>query len=415
MIEPVPIRQPARHNFAGTTREWNMTAHRHVVDTIPLGGIVTVRDQLLERQASGHRVFRLESGDPSFAPAPHILEAIKRALDGGQTHYTAAAGIRPLREAIFRKLCNTNRIPVSDPDHVLVTHGAMNALYVAFRAVVQPGDEVIMPDPTWTETADNVRLAGGVACGVTFDPEDGEAWADAVEAAVTPRTRAIVVNSPHNPTGAVLSREALTAVVRVAERHGLWVISDEAYEHVIHDGREHVSPGALGYDRVVSIFSMSKSYALSGLRVGYLACNDDLLIERMTKLLRCTINGANAAMQHGAIAALEGPQDAIATMAREYQHRRDLLWDAVRECPVLRPFKPEGAFYLWARIGEGWSAPDGRGDGWAMTEYLIANAAVGSAPGEVFGPAGAGHIRFAFSCSTDQIEAAAGLIRQWLG
>lgn len=392
-----------------------MTARDHIVDAIPLGGIVTVRDRLLEQQASGKRVYRLESGDPSFAPAPHIIEAIKRALDTGQTHYTAAAGIRPLRDAIFRKLREVNRIPVSDPDHVLVTHGAMNALYIAFRALVSPGDEVIMPDPTWTETADNVRLAGGVARGVAFDPQHSDAWADAVAAAVTPRTCAIVINSPHNPTGAVLDRDALTAVVRVAEQHGLWVVSDEAYEHVIHDGREHVSAGALGYDRVLSIFSMSKSYALSGLRVGYLGCNDDHLIERMTKLLRCTINGANSAMQHGAIAALTGPQDAISVMAAEYQHRRDLLWDAVSQVPVLQPFKPEGAFYLWARIADGWVAPDGRGDGWAMTEHLIDKAAVGSAPGEVFGPAGAGHIRFAFSCSTDQIEAAAVAIRELLG
>jgi len=392
-----------------------MATPQHVVDTIPLGGIVTVRDRLLEQQAAGRKVFRLESGDPSFAVAPHILEAIKQALDAGQTHYTAGAGIRPLREAVCRKMRETNGIPVRDPDHVLITHGAMNALYIAFRALVTPGDEVIMPDPTWTETADNVRLAGGVPCRVRLDAQHEYRYDPAaIEAAVTPRTRAIVINSPHNPTGLVIGRNDLEAIVAVAERHGLWVVSDEAYEHVIYDGRPHVSAAALGYDRVISIFSMSKSYAMSGLRVGYLGCNDALLLERMAKLLRCTVNGANSATQFGAIAALEGPQDAAATMAAEYQRRRDALWDAVRSITVLHPFKPQGAFYLWARIDESWRGPDGRHDGWALTEHLIDKVGVGSAPGEVFGEAGAGHVRFAFSCPTEMVVAAAALLGEVL-
>lgn len=390
-------------------------AAQHVVDTIPLGGIVTVRDRLLEQQARGHKVYRLESGDPSFSVAPHILEAIKKALDSGQTHYTAGAGIRPLREAVYRKLREANQIPVKDPDHVLVTHGAMNALYIAFRALVMPGDEVLMPDPTWTETADNVVLAGGVAKRVRLDPEGGYRYDPAaIEAAVTPRTRAIVINSPHNPTGLVLDRGSIEAVLRVADRHGLWVLSDEAYEHVIYDGRAHVSAASLGYERVISVFSMSKSYAMSGLRVGYLGCNDSHLLERMAKLLRCTINGANSATQYGAIAALDGPQDAVGTMAMEYQRRRDVLWDAVKDLKVLHPFKPQGAFYLWARIDDSWPGHDGRRDGWAMTEYLIDKAGVGSAPGEVFGSAGAGHIRFAFSCPTEQIVAGAALLKSLL-
>ncbi len=392
-----------------------MATTQHIVDAIPLGGIVTVRDRLLEQQATGRRVFRLESGDPSFAVAPHILEAIKQALDAGQTHYTAGAGIRPLREAICRKMQVRNGIPVRDPDHVLVTHGAMNALYIAFRALVTPGDEVIMPDPTWTETADNVRLAGGVPVRVRLDPQHEYRYNPAaIEAAITPRTRAIVVNSPHNPTGLVVGREDLVAILAVAERHGLWVVSDEAYEHVIYDGRQHVSAGSLGYDRVISIFSMSKSYAMSGLRVGYLGCNDSRLLERMAKLLRCTVNGANSATQHGAIAALEGPQDAVVAMAAEYQRRRDALWDAVAAIPSLHPFKPQGAFYLWARIDDSWRGPEGRRDGWALTEHLIEKVGVGSAPGEVFGEAGAGHIRFAFSCPTEMVVAAAALLRDVL-
>lgn len=392
-----------------------MERGEHLVDSIALGGIVTVRDRLLEKQSQGKKVYRLESGDPSFPVPEHIREAIKKALDEGHTHYTSGAGIKPLREAIHRKLVEENRIPVKDPGHVLVTNGAMNALYIAFHALVQPGDEIIMPDPTWTETADNVTLAGGVPVRARLDCGDGYRYgAEAIEAAVTPRTRAVVINTPHNPTGMVLRREELIPILRLAERHGLWVISDEAYEHVLFDGRKHVSAASLGYERVLSIFSMSKSYAMSGLRLGYLSCNDDRLVERMAKLLRCTINGVNSATQIGAIAALTGPQDATSRMAEEYQVRRDALWEGLQEVRVLHSFRPQGAFYLWARIDEGWEGYAGMRGGRAMTECLIEETGIGSVPGEVFGPAGAGHIRFAFSCPTDQVVAAAAILkRRW--
>jgi aspartate aminotransferase len=388
---------------------------RHVVDSIALGGIVTVRDRLLEQQARGKKVYRLESGDPSFSIPDHVREAIKKALDDGHTHYTQGAGIKPLREILLKKLQAANRIPVNDPAHVLVTNGAMNGLYIAFGALAHPGDEFIMPDPTWTETADNVTLAGGVPVRVRLNERNGYRYEpEAVEAAITPRTRAIVINSPHNPTGLIVDRDGLTGILKLAERHGLWVISDEAYEHVLYDGHQHVSAGSLGYDRVLSIFSMSKSYAMSGLRLGYLCCNDDLLIERMTKLLRCTINGVNSATQYGAIAALTGPQEPTCRMCGEYLTRRNALWDGLQDQRMLHPFKPQGAFYMWAGIDEGWSGYSGRRDGWAMTEYLIEKAGIGSAPGVAFGPAGAGHIRFAFSCSTDQVVEAAQLLKQIL-
>jgi len=387
----------------------------HPLDSIVLGGINTVRDRLLEMQAQGRTIYRLESGDPSFSIPDHVSEAIQKALRDGRTHYTAGAGIAPLREAAARKIVESNRIPVNGPAHVLVTNGAMHGLYVAFQAMLDPGDEVIMPDPTWTETADNVTLAGGVAVRVRLDAANGYRYTpEAIAAAVTPRTRAIVINSPHNPTGLVVDRDTLAGIVAVAERHGLWVLSDEAYEHVLFDGAAHVSTHTLGYDRVLSVFSMSKSYAMSGLRLGYLSCNDAGLIERMTKLLRCTINGVNSATQYGAVAALTGPQDATARMGAEYQTRRDALWAGVSRVPMLHPFKPQGAFYLWARIDEGWGGYQGKTGGWAFTNSLIDRAGIGSAPGDVFGPSGAGHVRFAFSCSTQQVVEAAALLPEVL-
>ena len=386
----------------------------HPVDAIATGGIVSVRDRLIEQQSHGKKVYRLESGDPSFAVPPHVTAALEQALRDGQTHYTAGAGIKPLREAMYRKLVQENRLPLESFNDVLVTNGAMHALYIAFRALLDPGDEVIMPDPTWTETADNVSLAGGVPVRAALHHPDYHYTADEIAPRITARTRCLVVNSPHNPTGMVYTRSEIEGIVRLAEQHGLWVLSDEAYEHVLFDGREHVSAGALGYPRVISVFSFSKSYAMSGLRVGYVAVHDRLLLERMAKLLRCTINGVNSATQHAAVAALTGPQDATRAMNVEYHKRRDALWNAVKDARLLHGVKPEGAFYLWMRIDDAWPGHAGKRSGWAMTDYLIDQAGVGSAPGEVFGAAGAGHVRFAFSCATDQVVEGARLLRELL-
>jgi aspartate aminotransferase len=153
---------------------------------------------------------------------------------------------------------------------------------------------------------------------------------------------------------------------------------------------------------------------MSGLRIGYLGCNDQLLIDRMSKFLRCTINGVNSATQHGAAAALKGPREATLLMTTEYQHRRDALWQGLKDARLIHPVKPQGAFYLWARISDEWAGHAGKRDGWAMTNFLIEKAGIGSAPGEVFGPAGSGHIRFAFSCSTEQVVEAAGILKELL-
>ena len=387
------------------------------IDQISLGAIVQVRDRLLEQQARGRKVLRLESGDPSFDIPIHVRLAMEKALRDGLTHYTASTGIAPLREAIFRKVTAENGQSVPGPDSVVVTNGAMHGLYVLFQAILEPGDEVILPDPMWTETAENIRLAGGVPVPVLLRA-DAEYRVDppAIEAAITPRTRIIFVNTPHNPTGAMAGRSALEAIAAIAEKHNLLLVSDEAYEHVVFDGRQHTSLGSLpaASGRTISVFSMSKTYAMSGLRLGYLVLDDVHILERIRKLVRCTINGVNSVTQYGAAAALTGPQDATRSMAAEYQMRRDILFDALEESPYLKAFKPHGAFYLWARILPDWPGYLGRSDDWSMTDYLIDQGAIGSVPGSAFGPAGAGHIRFAFSCSTAQVQEAAGLLPEVL-
>jgi aspartate aminotransferase len=385
----------------------------NIVDQVSLGAIVQVRDRLLEQQARGRKVLRLESGDPSFNIPVQAREAMEKALRDGLTHYTASTGIPPLREAIFRKVTTENGLKVADADHVVVTNGGMHGLYIIFRALLEAGDEVILPDPMWTEIAENIRLAGGKPVPVCLRLEHGYQYDPAeIEAAVTPRTRAIFINTPQNPIGVVADRTTLAAIAALAQRRNLVLISDEAYEHVIFDGQKHVSLGSLpgAEDRTISVFSLSKTYAMSGLRLGYVVVTQQLHLERMKKLVRCTINGVNSVSQYGAAAALNGPQDFTHDMAREYQKRRDTLFAALEEAPYVQAFKPGGAFYLWARIQPDWPGYGGQRDDWSMTNYLIDKAGVGSSPGSAFGPAGAGHIRFAFSCSTDQVEEAARVL-----
>jgi aspartate/methionine/tyrosine aminotransferase len=385
----------------------------NIIDQVSLGAIVQVRDRLLEQQARGRKVLRLESGDPSFNIPVHAREAMEKALRDGLTHYTASTGIPPLREAIFRKVTTENGLKVPGVDNVVVTNGGMHGLYIIFRALLEPGDEVILPDPMWTEIAENIRLAGGKPVPVRLRLENGYQYEPAaIEAAVTPRTRAIFINTPQNPIGVVADRQTLEAIAALAERRNLMLISDEAYEHVIFDGHRHVSLGSLpgAQDRTISVFSLSKTYAMSGLRLGYVIVTQPLHLERLKKLVRCTINGVNSVAQHGAAAALNGSQDFTHDMAREYQKRRDVLFSALEVAPYVQAFKPGGAFYLWARIQPDWPGYGGQNDDWSMTNYLIDKAGIGSSPGSAFGPAGAGHIRFAFSCSTDQVEEAARIL-----
>ena len=385
----------------------------NIVDQVSMGAIVQVRDRLLEQQAKGRKVLRLESGDPSFDIPVHVREAMEKALRDGLTHYTASTGIAPLREAIYHKVITENGLDVPGPDSVVVTNGAMHGLYILFRALLEAGDEAILPDPMWTEAFENIRLAGGTPVPVRLKPGPEYVYDPAkIEAAVTPRTRLIYINTPHNPTGAVADRKTLEAIAAIAEKHNLLLVSDEAYEHVIFDGMQHISIGSIpaARHRTISVFSMSKSYAMSGLRLGYVIVNDPDILDRVKKLVRCTINGVNSVAQYGAVAALTGPQEATRSMNQEYQRRRDMLFESLEESPYVKPFMPHGAFYLWARIEPDWPGYDDNRDEWSLTNYLIDRAAIGSTPGSAFGPAGTGHIRFAFSCSTAQVKEAAGLL-----
>jgi aspartate aminotransferase len=386
----------------------------HRLDSVSLGKIVQIREILLRAQAKGARVIRFESGDPSFSVAPHVLKAVAEAGAAGKTHYVPNDGIPELRRALAEKLRTKNGIADILPRDVFLTNGAMHALYVTFGTLLNADDEVIIPDPMWTEVAENIRLSGGVPVRVpvdagsdyTYDPE-------AVARAITPATRAIFVNSPHNPTGAVLSRETLEALVAIARENDLWIVSDEAYEDVLYEPYTHTSIASIAgdwADRVISVFSFSKSHAMSGLRVGYVVTKSAVLQERIQKLLRCTINGVNSLAQWAALAAVTGPQDHLQSMRAEYAVRRGLMMDALSQVQGVRPFNPRGAFYVWAELEPSIYERLGVNNADELSARLAANG-IGSAPGDAFGEQCADAIRFAFSCDTEMVRTGAELLR----
>jgi len=395
-----------------TVSSENLAANR--LDDISFGKIVQIREVLLRAQAKGARVVRFESGDPSFSVAPHVLDAITAAGKAGKTHYIPNDGIPELRAALAEKLKTKNKLASITQHDVFLTNGAMHALYVAFGSMLADGDEVIIPDPMWTEVAENIKLAGGIpkrvavtaASEYVYDPE-------AIADAITPETRAIFVNSPHNPTGAMASVETLSAIVELAREHDLWIVSDEAYEDVVYEPNAHTSIGSIAGDwahRVISVFSFSKSHAMAGLRTGYLVTRSPLLKERIQKLLRCTINGVNSLAQWGALAAVTGPQDHLAAMRAEYTVRRDMMLDALRDIPGVRAFEPRGAFYLWAELSPEVYARLGVRGADELSSRLAQNG-IGSAPGDAFGVQCVDAIRFAFSCETDMVRTVAALLR----
>ena len=392
-----------------------LPAHR--LDDISFGKIVQIRESLLTAQAKGARVIRFESGDPSFSVAPHVLDAIAAAAAAGKTHYVPNDGIPELRSAIAEKLRTKNGIAGVTAHDVFLTNGAMHALYVTFAVLLTDGDEVIIPDPMWTEVAENIRLAGGRPVRIPLSARDDYAYdPEAIAAAVTPATRAIFVNSPHNPTGALLSRDTLAAIVDIAREHGLWIVSDEAYEDVVYEPYAHCSIASLAgdwADQVISVYSFSKSHAMSGLRTGYIVARPALLKSRIQKLLRCTINGVNSLAQWGALAAVTGPQDHLVSMRAEYTVRRDIMVEALRGIDGVRPFTPHGAFYLWAELDPALYRRFGVANADELSARL-AQEGIGSAPGSAFGESCADAIRFAFSCDTAMVREGAGLLRESL-
>jgi len=367
------------------------------------------------REQAGERVLHLERGEPDFDTPPHIVEALAAAARAGETHYPDQRGTLTVRETLVEKLARENGIPC-EPDDIVLANGGTHALFLAFQALLGPGDEVLVLSPHWMAIPKLVAFAAGARMrtlsfylDVLEETLDPAALAGRIREALTPETRGIYLNTPNNPTGAVLTRAQLEAIAAVAIERDLWVISDEAYEHLVFDGRKHVSLASLPgmAERTLSVYTFSKSYAMTGWRVGYMVTPPALRTVMGPLLAFYTTHGVFPSVQSAARAAVTGPQQAVETMRRAYQERRDLLLQGLAGQTAIRVPTPRGAFYAFADVS---GALRDR-DVWALVdEWLEFGVAV--LPGTAFGAEHRHWVRLSLATRREDVAEAAARLKQ---
>lgn len=384
------------------------------LDSIPFSGIIRIRDMMY----GVDQPFRLDQGDVSFDAPDSAKQALIQAVHDNRSHYVQTTGIPPLVSALAGKMRATNGIPIGGDDDVMVTAGGIHGVYVATQGLLEPGDEVILPDPLWPPAAGCIMAARATPVPCPLREALGWRWdLDELERLVTPKTRAIYINSPNNPAGGVLTRGDLEGIAAIAARHGLWVFSDEAYEDVVFEG-EQVSIASLPgmYERTIPIYTFSKTYAMTGLRLGYVAVKDPAVRDRVRKVLFYTVSSVSSLVQYGGLGAVEGDQAIVTAYRDELLARRDLFYAGIAEASdgMLTGAKPAGAFYAFLRIADAWTPPPGSqtsrasrsSRSWAMTELLISKGRVGCIPGVDFGANGEDYVRFCFARDRRELEGA---------
>lgn len=371
-------------------------------------------------KAQGRDIVSLSAGEPDFDTPVHIREAAKAAMDRGETRYTSPEGIPELRRAICAKFARENRLDYA-PDQVIVTTGGKQALYNALMATVNPGDEVIVPAPYWVSYPDMVRLAGGEPVVVEAGIETGfKMTPAALAAAITPRTKWLIFNSPSNPTGAGYARDELKALTDVLLDHPhVWILSDDMYEHVAYPPFVFCTPAEVEprlHDRTLTVNGVSKAYAMTGWRIGY-AAGPKPLIKAMTTIQGQSTSNACSISQWAAVAALEGPQDYIATSRAAFLRRRDLVVGLLNAIPGVACPTPEGAFYVYPSVAGliGARAPDGRliGTDQDFAEALLAAEGVAVVFGGAFG--GSPNFRISYAAADETLIEACGRIARFVG
>lgn len=374
---------------------------------------IAFADRVRKLKAGGIDIIGLQTGDPDFDTPPEIVEAAAKAMRDGLTHYGESRGMPALREAIAARLAREHGASYDPGTEILATHGAIHAYYSALQSILNPGDEVLVPDPVWPTHANMVRLLGGKAVRVASTPEDGflptlDEW----ERSVSPRTRALVINSPNNPTGTVADGEYLQALNQFAAQHNLYVVSDEVYDSLLYDGAQHVCfsalPGAKA--RTLLVNSLSKTYAMTGWRVGYLYA-PKALINQALKVSQHSITNLAPFVQKAAAFALTDPAMADATrqMVVGYARRRELVMRLWREAGA-NPVKveaPQGAFYFFLDV-RALNTPS-----IDIAERLLDEAHVAVVAGSAYGACGEGFLRMTIAASDEDIEAGFRAILNW--
>ena len=353
-------------------------------------------------------IIGLHAGEPDFPTPKHIVEAGSRALGDGYTHYTHGAGLLQLREEISRKLLEENGIESNPKTEITVTTGGFAAIFATIQATINPGDEVIVLQPSWPSNAGFVLLADGLPVPVPLRGPDFEPSREDVNQRITERTKMILVNSPNNPTGAVYSQSCLLELAKLAKEHGLLILTDEVYEKIIFDGNKHFSIASRPEfkNSTITVNSFSKTYAMTGWRVGYVVANE-AITNGIRKMHGYMASCVAASAQKAALEALSGPQDCIIEMVEEYHRRRDLIVRGVNEIDGFECKPPKGTFYAFPSVSK-LGLPSAR-----ITEGLLEQAKLAAIPGSAFGEAGEGYLRLSFATSQRNILEALARIKNW--
>jgi aspartate aminotransferase len=366
-------------------------------------------------RAEGVDVTNFSAGEPDFDTPEHIKAAAVEALRKGMTKYTDVKGIEPLRQAIADAYRRDHDLSYPKED-VLVSCGAKHSLYNVLQAVVNPKDEVVIPAPYWVSYSDMALLAGGIPKLILSEESSGfRIKSEQLAAALTPRTRVFLLNSPCNPTGATYSRDELLALASVLEKHDCLILADDIYEKIVYDGfqvHNIISVCPVLRERTIIVNGVSKSYAMTGWRIGYALGPSDVIAAAAKIQSQSTSNPTSIA-QAAALEAIRGPQEEVAVMVREFQKRRDLIVERLNAIDGITCRKPEGAFYVFPNIsallnkaagGKKLSSPCD------VADYLLEEAKVAAVPGEDFGSNS--HIRFSYATSLEDIEKGMARVRE---
>ena len=375
------------------------------LQAVPPSGTVAISNLVSEMKASGiDDIISFSLGEPDFTTPGNVIDAAVDSLHKGFTHYTPSMGLPELRKDIADSTRAKNGIPCG-PQNVLVTP-TKQAIFMWALAYLDPGDEVLIPDPAWVSYEAVVLLAGAKPVyvptyfneGYVIDPER-------VRAAITPKTKAIIINSPSNPTGAVQPEDTLKAIAEICVEKDIIVLADEIYEHIIYSGK-HVSLASLPgmWERTYTVSGLSKTYAMTGWRIGWLIADD---IKSINKLQTHSITCCTSFVKQAAIEAIEGPQEARDAMVKEFKKRRDLALDLLSEIKDLECNKPDGAFYLFPRL-------DKDVDSNTVAKKLLQEGHVAVTPGRAFGPCGEGSFRMSYAASEDDITEGIARMRKVL-
>lgn len=385
------------------------------VERLSPSATLAMSQKSAELKAQGVDVINMSVGEPDFNTPDHIKDAAKRAIDNNFSRYSPVPGYLSLREAICAKLQRENNISFT-PDQIVVGNGAKQELFNALQACVDPGDEVIIPTPAWVSYVELVKLAEGKVVEIPAGIEhDFKITAEQLEAAITPATKMLMLNSPSNPTGAIYSYEELKSLSEVLERHPrVLILADEIYEHINFVDRVHsISEFPAIRDRVIIVNGVSKAYAMTGWRIGYLAAPAPIA-KTVTKLQGQSTSGASSIAQKAAEAAYEGSQQCVEDMRNAFERRRDLIVELAKDVPGWKVNRPDGAFYLFPKVDSyvGKVTPDGKrlesvGD---YVMYLLEEAHVACVDGAAF--CAPGYMRLSYATSDDNIREAIRRIRE---